>query len=88
MRLVKSKHIIPVPEPDSIPDSSSPETGCIADESSPEAGSIPDESSSEADSISDKLGKIKLRIIDNHQDIKAMIKKLLKGEVLGRFCWF
>ena len=60
MRLVKNKHKIPAPEPDSIPDSSSP-----------------DSSSPEADSIPDKLGKIKLRIIVNHQCIKAMIKKML-----------
>ena len=53
MRLVKNKQIIPAPEPDSNPDSSSP------DSSSPEAGSFPDESSPEADSIPDKVGKIK-----------------------------
>ena len=63
MRLFKNEHIIPAPEPDSIPDSSCP------DSSSPETGSIPDESSPEADSISDKLGKIKLNIIVNHQYI-------------------
>ena len=71
MRLVKNNHNIPAPEPDSIPDSSSP------DSSSPEAGSIPEESSPEADSISDKLGKIRLRVIVNHQYSKAMIKKKL-----------
>ena len=53
MRLVKNKQIIPAPEPDCNPDSSSP------DSSSPEAGSIPDESSPEADSIADKVGKMK-----------------------------
>ena len=63
MRLFKNEHIIPAPEPDSIPDSSCP------DSSSPETGSIPDESSPEADSISDKLGKIKLNIIGNNQYI-------------------
>ena len=72
MRLVKNKQNIPAPNPDSIPDSSSP------DSSSPEADSIPDEALPEADSISDKLGKIKLRIIVNHQCIKAMTKQLLK----------
>ena len=56
---------MPFPEPDSIPDSSSPETGFIPDGSSPEA-----------DSISNKLGKIKLTILGNHQDIIAMIKKI------------
>ena len=50
MRLVKNKQNIPTPEPDSIPDSSSP------DSPSPEAGFIPDESSPEANSVSDKLG--------------------------------
>ena len=54
MRLVKNKQIIPAPEPDSKPDSSSP------DSSSPEAGSIPEESSPEADAIPDKVGKIKI----------------------------
>ena len=53
LRLVKNKQIIPAPEPDSNPDSSS------SDSSSPEASSILDESSPEADSIPDKLGKIK-----------------------------
>ena len=53
MRLVKNKQIIPAPEPDCNPDSSSP------DSSSPNAGSIPDESSPEADSIADKVGKMK-----------------------------
>ena len=36
IRLVKNKENIPAPEPDSIPDASSP------DESSPEADSIPE----------------------------------------------
>ena len=54
MRLVKNKQIIPAPEPDCKPDSSSP------DSSSTEAGSIPDESSPEADAIPDKVGKIKI----------------------------
>ena len=72
MTLVKNKQNIPAPEPDSIPDSSSP------DSSSPEAGSIPDESSPETDSIPDKLGKLKVKVIVNHQYIKAMIKKLLR----------
>ena len=49
MRLVKNKQNIPTPEPDSIPDSSSP------DSPSPEAGFIPDESSPEANSVPDKL---------------------------------
>ena len=62
---------MPVPESDSIPDSSSP------DSSFPEAGSIPEESSPEADSIPDKLGKVRLRVIVNHQYSKAMIKKKL-----------
>ena len=53
---VKNKQNIPAPEPDPIPDSSSP------DSSSPEAGFIPDESSPEADSIPEKLGEIKLKI--------------------------
>ena len=69
MRLVKNNQNIPAPEPDSIPDSSSP------DSSFPKAGSIPEESSPEADSIPDKLGKIRLRVIVNHQYSKAMIKK-------------
>ena len=72
MRLVKNRQTIPDPNPDSIPDSPSP------DSSSPEADFIPDEASPEADSISDKLGEIKLRIIVNHQCIKAMTKQLLK----------
>ena len=77
---MKNKQIIPAPEPDSIPDSSSPDScspgaGSIPEESSPEAGSIPDESSPEADSMADKIGKIKLRVIVTHQYIKAMIKK-------------
>ena len=59
MRLVKNNQNIPAPEPDSIPDSSSP------DSCSPEAGSTPDESSPEADSIPDKVSKIKLRVIVN-----------------------
>ena len=62
------KQNIPPPEPDSIPDSSSPdssssEAGSIPDKSSPEAGSILDKFSPEADSIQYKLDKIKLRII-------------------------
>ena len=65
IRLVKNKQNIPAPEPDSIPDASSP-----------------DESSPEADSIADKLGKIRLRVIVNHQYIKAKIKKLLKARHL------
>ena len=64
IRLVKNKQNIPAPEPDCIPDSSSP------DSSSPEAGFIPDKSSPEADSIPENLGKIKLRIIVNCQYIK------------------
>ena len=64
---VKNKQNIPPPEPDPIPDSSSP------DSSSPEARSVPDESSPEAGSIQDNLGKIKLRIIVNHQYIKTII---------------
>ena len=64
---VKNKQNIPAPEPDAIPDSSSP------DSTSPEAGSTPDESSPEADSNPDNLGKIKLRIIVNQQYIKTMI---------------
>ena len=66
-RLVKNDQNIPVPEPkwDSIPDSSSP------DSSFPEAGSIAEESSPEAYSIPDKLGKIRLRVIVNHQYSKA-----------------
>ena len=71
MRLVKNNQNIPAPDPDSIPDSSSP------DSSSPKAGSIPEESSPEADSIPDKLGKIRLRVIVNHQYSKATIKKKL-----------
>ena len=67
MRLVKNNQNIPAPEPDSIPDSSSP------DSSSLEAGSIPEESPPEADSISDKLGKIRLRVIVNHQYSRALI---------------
>ena len=67
MRLVKNKQIIPAPEPDSNPDSSSP------DSSSPEASSIPEESSPEADSIPDKLAKIRSRVIVNHQYSKALI---------------
>ena len=68
---MKNKQIIPAPEPDSIPDSSSPdscspEAGFIPEESSPEAESIPDESSPEAYSLTDKIGKIKLRVIVTH----------------------
>ena len=75
---VKNKQNILAPEPDPIPDSSSPdssspEAGSIPDSSSPEARSVPDESSPEADSIQDNLGKIKLRIIVNHQYIKTII---------------
>ena len=69
MRLVKNKQVAPAPEPDSNLGSSSP------DSSFPKAGSIPEESSPEADSIPDKLGKIRLRVIVNHQYSKAMIKK-------------
>ena len=61
---VKNKQNIPAPEPDAIPDSSSP------DSTSPEAGSTPDESSPEADSNAGNLGKIKLRIIVNQQYIQ------------------
>ena len=50
MSLIKNKQNIPTPEPDSIPDPSSP------DSPSPEAGFIPDESSPEADPVPDKLG--------------------------------
>lgn len=83
MRLVKNNENIPALESDSIPDSTSPgpyppETVFIPDKSSAKAASIPDESSTEADSMPDKLGQMKLRIIDNHQYIKAMIKTLLK----------
>ena len=59
MRLVKNNQNIPAPEPDSIPDSSSP------DSCSPEAGSTPEESSPEADSIPDKVSKMKLGVIVN-----------------------
>ena len=72
VRSVTNKHIIPVPEPDSIPDSSCPGS------SSAEAGSIPDESPPEADATQHKLGKIKLRVTDNQQYIKAMIEKPFK----------
>ena len=69
MREVKDNQNIPALEPDSNPDSSSP------DSFSPVAGTIPEESSPEADSIPDKLGKIRLRVIVNHQYRKAMTKK-------------
>ena len=69
MRLVKNNQNTPAPEPDSIPDSYSP------DSCSPEADTIPEESSLEADSVPDKLGKIRLRVIANHQYRKAMTKK-------------
>ena len=83
---VKTKQNIPAPEPDPIPDSSSPdssspEAGSIPDSSSPEAGSVSDESSPEADSIPDNLGKIKLRIIVNQQYITSMIKTHGKFEI-------
>ena len=64
---MKTDQNIPALEPDSIPDSSSP------DSSFPEADSIPEESSPEADSVPDKLGKIRLRVIVNHQYSKALI---------------
>ena len=54
---VKNKQNIPAPEPDPIPDLSSP------DSSSREAGSVPDESSPEADSISDNSYEIKLVMV-------------------------
>ena len=54
---VKYKQNIPAPEPDPIPDSSSPES------SSPETGSVPDESTPEADSIPDNSGEIKLIMV-------------------------
>ena len=90
MRLVKNKQNISTPKPDSIPDSSSPdssslEEGSNPDSSSPEAVSIPDSSSPEADSIPDNLGKIKLRIIVNHQYIKAKKKLLNEGISLTYF---
>ena len=90
MKLVNNKQNIPAPEPDSIPDSSSP------DSSFPDADSIPEESSPEADSIADKLGKIRLRVIVNHQYSKALINKknflscaltyLCKRRFSGAFC--
>ena len=77
-----TRHNIPALELDSLPDSSSsdssfPEAGSIPDKSFPEAGSIPDKSCPEADSIPEKIGKMKLRIIVNHQFFKAMIKNSL-----------
>ena len=78
MRLVKNNQNIPAPEPDSIPDTSSP------DSSSPRTSSIPDESSPEADTIPDKLGKTKLTITVIHQYIKA-IYYLLKKLTLKKY---
>ena len=80
MRLVINDQTIPPPEPDLIPDSSSPdlsspEAGSIPDEPFPEVGSIPDEYSPEADSIKNKLGKY----------IKVMIKERLRKGAFSRY---